>query len=199
MVEEAWETLQKSYVYYKGRPVGTLAAMDPTVEALNYNQRFSLSNETSQCWWRSRDSKEFLLKTLHLQGWEKRIDNFTLGGVMPASFKVLYESHRQKETLVANFGGSAIGRVALVDSGFWWIILLRSHIPSARMIVHFQKCLSMIDRRMEIYGYPIEIQALFYFALRCSRRMLKPERDGKELIKRIDKRITALSYHIQNY
>ncbi|KAK8693636.1 hypothetical protein V6N13_071211 [Hibiscus sabdariffa] len=40
MVEEAWETLQKSYVYYKGRPVGTLAAMDPTVEALNYNQIF---------------------------------------------------------------------------------------------------------------------------------------------------------------
>jgi len=27
--------------------------------------------------------------------------------------------------------------------------------------------------------------------------MLKPERDGKELIERIDKRITALSYHIQ--
>lgn len=29
--------------------------------------------------------------------------------------------------------------------------------------------------------------------------MLKPERDGKELIERIDKRITALSYHIQKY
>lgn len=36
--------------------------------------------------------KNFLLKTLHLQGWEKRIDNFTLGeDVMPASFKVFYE------------------------------------------------------------------------------------------------------------
>jgi hypothetical protein len=72
--------------------------------------------------------KNFLLKTLHLQGWEKRIDNFTLGeGVMPASFKVLFDSHRQKETLVADFGGSAIGRVAPLDSGFWWIILLRSY------------------------------------------------------------------------
>ncbi|KAK8588083.1 hypothetical protein V6N13_087032 [Hibiscus sabdariffa] len=58
---------------------------------------------------------------------------------------------------------------------------------------------SMIDRRMGIYEYPIEIQALFYFALRCSRQMLKPERDGKELIERIDKRITALTYHIRNY
>lgn len=72
--------------------------------------------------------KNFLLKTLHLQGREKTIDNFTLGeGVLPASFKVLYDSQRAKETLVADFGGSAIGRVAPVDSGFWWIILLRSY------------------------------------------------------------------------
>ncbi|XP_012490142.2 probable alkaline/neutral invertase F [Gossypium raimondii] len=238
MVEEAWETLQKSYVYYKGKPVGTLAAMDPTAEALNYNQVFVRDFVPSglTCLMRSASAggdpvivKNFLLKTLHLQGWEKRIDNFTLGeGVMPASFKVLYDSHRQKETLVADFGGSAIGRVAPVDSGFWWIILLRSYtkctqdytlseMPEVQrgMKLILNLCLSdgfdtfptllcaagcsMIDRRMGIYGYPIEIQALFYFALRCSRQMLKPERDGKELIERIDKRITALSYHIQKY
>ncbi|KAG8477507.1 hypothetical protein CXB51_030075 [Gossypium anomalum] len=236
MVEEAWETLQKSY------PVGTLAAMDPTAEALNYNQVFVRDFVPSglACLMRSASAggdpvivKNFLLKTLHLQGWEKRIDNFTLGeGIMPASFKVLYDSHRQKETLVADFGGSAIGRVAPVDSGFWWIILLRSYtkctqdytlseMPEVQrgMKLILNLCLSdgfdtfstllcaagcsMIDRRMHfeqgIYGYPIEIQALFYFALRCSRQMLKPERDGKELIERINKRITALSYHIQNY
>ncbi|KAL3622268.1 Alkaline/neutral invertase cinv2 [Castilleja foliolosa] len=58
---------------------------------------------------------------------------------------------------------------------------------------------SMIDRRMGIYGYPIEIQALFFFALRCSKQLLKPEHDGKKLIELIDKRITALCHHIQNY
>lgn len=72
--------------------------------------------------------KNFLLKTIYLQGWEKRIDNFTLGkGVMPASFKVIKDLVSQKEYLRADFGGSAIGRVAPVDSGFWWIILLRSY------------------------------------------------------------------------
>lgn len=78
--------------------------------------------------------KNFLLKTLHLQGWEKRIDNFTLGeGVMPASFKVLLnDGDAGKESLVADFGGSAIGRVAPVDSGFWWIILLRSYTKCTR-------------------------------------------------------------------
>lgn len=42
MVEEAWERLKKSYVYFKGRPVGTLAAMDPSADSLNYNQVFFL-------------------------------------------------------------------------------------------------------------------------------------------------------------
>ncbi|XVF80251.1 hypothetical protein PTKIN_Ptkin15bG0056200 [Pterospermum kingtungense] len=238
MMEEAWEKFLKSYVYYKGKPVGTLAAMDPIAEALNYNQVFVRDFVPSglACLMRPDSDggnpeivKNFLLKTLHLQGWEKRIDNFTLGeGVMPASFKVLYDGHRHKETLVADFGGSAIGRVAPVDSGFWWIILLRSYtkcthdytlseMPEVQRGIKLilNLCLSdgfdtfptllcadgcsMIDRRMGIYGYPIEIQALFYFALRCSKQLLKPERDGKELIERIDKRITALSFHIQKY
>jgi len=47
MVEEAWERLKKSYVYYKGDPVGTLAATDPGAEALNYNQVRSRSPPTS--------------------------------------------------------------------------------------------------------------------------------------------------------
>jgi hypothetical protein len=38
MVDEAWERLNKSYVYFKGKPVGTLAAMDTSADALNYNQ-----------------------------------------------------------------------------------------------------------------------------------------------------------------
>ncbi|EEF37366.1 probable alkaline/neutral invertase F [Ricinus communis] len=235
MVDEAWERLNKSYVLFKGKPVGTLAAMDPGAEALNYNQVFVRDFVPSglACLMKNPSEpeivKNFLLKTLHLQGREKRIDNFTLGeGVMPASYKVLYDSHREKDILVADFGGSAIGRVAPVDSGFWWIILLRSYTKSTHdyalaelpevqkgMKLILNLCLSdgfdtfptllcadgcsMIDRRMGIYGYPIEIQALFYFALRCAQQLLKPERDGKELLERIDKRITALSFHIQKY
>ena len=40
MKEEACERLKKSYVYFKGKPVGTFAAMDPNAEALNYNQAY---------------------------------------------------------------------------------------------------------------------------------------------------------------
>ncbi|KAL6575616.1 Alkaline/neutral invertase cinv2 [Orobanche hederae] len=235
MMDEAWEQLSKSYVSFKGQRVGTIAAIDTGGETLNYNQVFVRDFFPSglACLMKTDTDvdivKNFLLKTLHLQGWEKRIDNFTLGeGVMPASFKVIQDSDRHKEVLQADFGGTAIGRVAPVDSGFWWIILLRSYtkcthdyslseLPEVQrgMKLILNLCLSdgfdtfptllcadgcsMIDRRMGIYGYPIEIQALFFFAMRCARQLLKPEHDGKELIERIDKRITALSYHIQNY
>ncbi|KAJ0015217.1 hypothetical protein Pint_20416 [Pistacia integerrima] len=153
MIEEAWERLKKSYVYFKGKPLGTFASMNPMAEALNYNQVFVRDFVPTGLACLMRDLtepkivKNFLLKTLHLQGWEKMIDNFTLGeGVMPASFKVLFNSHKQKETLIVDFGGSAIGRVAPVDSGFWWIILLRSY-------TNYTLDYTLAERSEEIVNY----------------------------------------------
>ncbi|XP_010673950.2 probable alkaline/neutral invertase F [Beta vulgaris subsp. vulgaris] len=237
LVEEAWDRLRKSYVYYKGEPVGTVAALDPSAEALNYNQVFvrDFFPSALACLMKEPPEadivKNFLLKTLHLQGREKKIDNFTLGeGVMPASFKVQKDEkyERVKETLEADYGGTAIGRVAPMDSGFWWIILLKSYVKRTRDhsitdMPEVQKgiklilnlCLSdgfdtfpsllcadaccMIDRRMGIYGYPIEIQALFFFALRCAKDMLKEGSDNKELLDKIIEKIKALSFHIRTY
>ena len=202
--------------------------------------------------------RNFLVKTLLLQGWEKRIDRFKLGeGAMPASFKVLKDPKRGVDKLVADFGESAIGRVAPVDSGFWWIIILRAYTKSTgdmtlaeapmcqkgiRLIMN--QCLAegfdtfptllcadgccMIDRRMVsqgggrrnllssvesssadltgrplalqgVYGYPIEIQALFFMALRCALLMLRPDAEGKEMMERIVTRLAALSYHVRSY
>lgn len=38
MIAEAWEALRRSLVYFRGQPVGTIAALDHTEDALNYNQ-----------------------------------------------------------------------------------------------------------------------------------------------------------------
>lgn len=38
MIEEAWRLLRGSIVKYQGEPVGTVAAADPSVEAVNYDQ-----------------------------------------------------------------------------------------------------------------------------------------------------------------
>ncbi|CAL5399670.1 unnamed protein product [Camellia sinensis] len=253
MVAEAWEALRRSLVYFRGRPVGTIAALEESDEKLNYDQNNGMPGPTGWCiLWKPvlcrvfvRDFvpsalaflmngepeivKNFLLKTLRLQSWEKKIDRFQLGeGVMPASFKVLHDPVRNTETIMADFGESAIGRVAPVDSGFWWIILLRAYTKSTgdsslaempecqkgmRLIMSL--CLSegfdtfptllcadgcsMIDRRMGVYGYPIEIQALFFMALRCALILLKQDAEGKEFVERIAKRLHALSFHMRSY
>ncbi|XP_012480445.1 probable alkaline/neutral invertase B [Gossypium raimondii] len=233
MVAEAWEALRRSLVYFRGQPVGTIAALDNTEENLNYDQVFVRDFVPSALAFLMNGEpeivKNFILKTLRLQSWEKKIDRFQLGeGVMPASFKVLHDPVRNNETLIADFGESAIGRVAPVDSGFWWIILLRAYTKSTgdtslaelpecqkgmRLILSL--CLSegfdtfptllcadgccMIDRRMGVYGYPIEIQALFFMALRCALLLLKQDDEGKEFIERIVKRLHALSYHMRSY
>ncbi|MCO5550693.1 hypothetical protein L7F22_004183 [Adiantum nelumboides] len=234
MYAEAWECLRKSMVNFQGNPVGTIAASDHSEEALNYDQVFVRDFVPSALAFLMNNEpeivKNFLCKALRLQSnWEKRIDNFTLGkGAMPASFKVIHDSVKKQDRMMADFGESAIGRVAPVDSGFWWIILLRAYTKCTgdlsladspecqrgiRLVLNL--CLSegfdtfptllcadgccMVDRRMGIYGYPIEIQALFHMALRCAKLMLKPQGDSKELLERIDKRLQALNFHIRSY
>ncbi|CAL1383959.1 unnamed protein product [Linum trigynum] len=233
IVAEAWESLRRTLVYYRGEPVGTIAALDHSNEQVNYDQVFVRDFVPSGLAFLMNGEyeivKNFLLKTLHLQSWEKTVDHFKLGeGVMPASFKVIHKPERNIETLIADFGETAIGRVAPVDSGFWWIILLRAYTKSTgdsslaempacqrgiKLILSL--CLSegfdtfptllcadgcsMIDRRMGVYGYPIEIQALFFMALRCALTLLKQDSEGKEFVERIVKRLHALSYHMRSY
>ncbi|KAK9270712.1 hypothetical protein L1049_026295 [Liquidambar formosana] len=238
-----WRTIQLSlklgkgsgnlWCTFRGQPVGTVAAYDhDSEEILNYDQVFVRDFVPSALAFLMNGEpeivKNFLLKTLHLQGWEKRIDHFEMGkGVMPASFKVVHNPIRKLDTLRADFGESAIGRVAPVDSGFWWIILLHAYTKSTGdltlsethecqqgMILILTLCLSegfdtfptllcadgcsMIDRRMGIYGYPIEIQSLFFMALRCALTLLKQDAEGREFVERIVKRLHALSYHMRN-
>ncbi|CAN6438754.1 unnamed protein product [Victoria cruziana] len=57
----------------------------------------------------------------------------------------------------------------------------------------------MIDRRMGIHGHPLEIQALFYSALLCAREMLAPEDGSADLVRALNNRLIALSFHIREY
>ncbi|KAG0482294.1 hypothetical protein HPP92_010378 [Vanilla planifolia] len=238
--KEAWRLLMKSVVSYHGSPVGTVAADDPATvgHMLNYDQvflrdfvpsalAFLLKGETEIV-------KNFLLHTLQLQSWEKTVDCYSPGqGLMPASFKVrnmpLADGNEAyEEVLDPDFGESAIGRVAPVDSGLWWIILLRAYgkisgdyalqervdvQTGIKLILNL--CLTdgfdmfptllvtdgscMIDRRMGIHGHPLEIQALFYSALRCAREMIIPNEGSKNLIRAVNNRLSALSFHIREY
>ncbi|XP_057959074.1 alkaline/neutral invertase A, mitochondrial [Malania oleifera] len=236
---EAWNLLRGSIVNYCGNPVGTIAANDPVDKLpLNYDQVFIRDFVPSALAFLLNGEgeivKNFLLHTLQLQSWEKTVDCYSPGqGLMPASFKVRTvpldgSNGAVEEVLDPDFGESAIGRVAPVDSGLWWIILLRAYgkitgdyalqervdvQTGIRLILNL--CLTdgfdmfptllvtdgscMIDRRMGIHGHPLEIQALFYSALRCSREMLTVNGGTKNLVMAINNRLSALSFHIREY
>lgn len=237
--KEAWWLLSRAVVNYCGSAVGTVAANDPsTSQMLNYDQVFIRDFVPSAIAFLLKGEsdivKNFLLHTLQLQSWEKTVDCYSPGqGLMPASFKVRSvpldgNSEAFEEVLDPDFGESAIGRVAPVDSGLWWIILLRAYgkitgdyalqervdvQTGIRLILNL--CLSdgfdmfptllvtdgscMIDRRMGIHGHPLEIQALFYSALRCAREMIGVTDGSKNLIRAINNRLSALSFHIREY
>ncbi|XP_024994607.1 alkaline/neutral invertase A, mitochondrial-like [Cynara cardunculus var. scolymus] len=235
--KEAWRLLKEAVVTYCGSPVGTVAANDPGDKMpLNYDQVFIRDFVPSALAFLLKGEGEivrnFLLHTLQLQSWEKTVDCYSPGqGLMPASFKIRtvpLDETKVEEVLDPDFGESAIGRVAPVDSGLWWIILLRAYgkitgdyamqervdvQTGIKLILNL--CLSdgfdmfpsllvtdgscMIDRRMGIHGHPLEIQSLFYSALRCAREMLALDEGSKNLVRTINNRLSALSFHIREY
>ncbi|GAB4835651.1 hypothetical protein Ancab_000559 [Ancistrocladus abbreviatus] len=237
--KEAWRLMENAVVSYCNSPVGTVAAKDPNdKQPLNYDQVFIRDFIPSALAFLLKGEgeivKNFLLHTLQLQSWEKTVDCYSPGqGLMPASFKVRTvpldgNNEKVEEVLDPDFGESAIGRVAPVDSGLWWIILLRAYgkltgdyglqervdvQTGIRLILNL--CLTdgfdmfpsllvtdgscMIDRRMGIHGHPLEIQSLFYAALRCAREMLSVNDGSKNLVRAINNRLSALSFHIREY
>jgi hypothetical protein len=231
LVTEAWQHLEKSIIYYQGRPVGTIAANDPHLDALNYDQcfvrDFVLSALAFSIDGQTEIVRNFLIETLTLQSHEPQMDSFKPGpGLMPASFKV--ESKDGKEYLTADFGEHAIARVPPVDSCLWWIILLRAYTKATGdfSLAHkteFQEgiklilemCLAhrfamyptmlvpdgafMIDRRMGVYEHPLEIQVLFYAALRAARELLLPNNDNCTCRDNVNRRLDTLTYHLREY
>ncbi|MBD1846142.1 glycoside hydrolase 100 family protein [Cyanobacteria bacterium FACHB-63] len=229
--EKAWELLEKSVLYYQGREIGTIAACDTDVIALNYDQCFVRDFISSALLFLMRGRTEivqhFLEETLRLQPKTTQFDSSKPSrGLMPASFKVIpYEGG---EYLKADFGDHAIGRVAPADSGLWWIILLRAYViatgetefahrPDVQEGIRFilELCLvtrfdmypmvlvpdgaSMIDRRMGMYGHPLDIQSLFYAALRSSLELLVENEDNQKMIQGIHSRLIPLRRQLREH
>lgn len=227
---EAWAALEKSIIYYQGRPIGTVAAYDDSTEALNYDQVFVRDFVSSALLFLIKGQTEivrnFLEETLKLQPKEYQLDAYKPArGLMPASFKVV--SHHGEEYIEADFGEHAIARVTPVDSCLWWLILLRAYVVATKDFCfayhpEFQNgirlimelCVAnrfdmyptllvpdgacMIDRRMGIYGHPLEIQSLFYAALRAARELLICE-GNQDIIAAIDNRLPLLCAHIRQH
>jgi hypothetical protein len=229
LMAEARNLLEKSIIYYNDRPVGTLAACDASTPALNYDQCFIRDFVPAALVFLTEGETEivrnFLLQTLKLQIKEKQLDFLEPGrGLMPASFKVIYRGEEQ--SLQADFGDHAIGRVTPVDSCLWWMFVLRAYVKATdecslahspemqkgiRLILEL--CLSarfdmyptllvpdgacMIDRRMGINGHPLEIQALFHNALLCAQELLLDNSENAKILQATNGRISPLTQHLR--
>lgn len=148
-------------------------------------------------------------------------------GLMPASFRVPSQDD-EEGVPTADFGEFAIGRVAPVDSAMWWVILLRSYVLVTGDVAlahsdEFQESMRyalrlylresfetspamlvpdasfMIDRRMGVYGHPLEIQALFYGMLSTAQELLLPTPDNKQLLSNSKKRLQTLRSYVRIY
>ncbi len=210
--------------------MGTIAALDPEIEALNYDQCFIRDFVSSALLFlikgRPEIVRNFLEATLILQPKTGQLDcSKPSRGLMPASFKI--QSFNGQEYLKADFGDHAIGRVAPADACLWWVILLRAYAISTHDLdlverddfqegirLVLELCLvtrfdmypmvlvpdaaSMIDRRMGLNGHPLDIQSLFFAALKASLEMLVPNETNQFMIRAVQNRLGPLTKQLHD-
>ncbi|MFV2057586.1 MAG: glycoside hydrolase 100 family protein, partial [Thiohalomonadales bacterium] len=230
ILDSANKLLDDSILNYRGEPVGTAAAVDESVEAENYTECFVRDFVPSALVFLMDEKytivRNFLIMVERIRsqlpvmaGHERAL------GLMPASFKVPQEDG---DSITADFGERAIGRVAPVDSAMWWMLILRAYVLTSgdiklaqtaefqsSMIMSVRMYLSesfetspamlvpdasfMIDRRMGVYGHPLEIQALFYGMLRTAHDLILPNKENIDLLKNIKKRMQTLRSYVRIY
>ncbi len=169
--------------------------------------------------------RNFLETVLELCGQELHIEGHEIQpGVMPASFRVEHDG--DGERLLADFGNRAIGRVAPVDAMMWWAVLLHIYVQSTgdRELAERPEiqrglqailalCLKgafeiyptllvpdgcfMVDRRMGVYGHPLEIQSLFYGMLHTVSDLCGANPETRRLIDSAHKRQAALRDYVR--
>ena len=121
--ESARALLNAAIIEYRGEPIGTVAAMDPGgLVADNYQDCFVRDFVVSALVFladgESAIVRNFLTVVMDLHRRRHASAGHRLNrGVMPASFRVVREGGM--ETIHADFGDRAIGRVTPVDSILW--------------------------------------------------------------------------------
>jgi glycogen debranching enzyme len=232
ILESAYALLDSSVLHYHGRPVGTVAALDDSVIAPNYEECFVRDFVPSAlvflCDGKPDIVRNFLRMVVALRNQQSVMEGHDRAiGLMPASFRVP-AADDEEGVPTADFGDLAIGRVAPVDSAMWWMILLRSYVVVTGDVAlahsqEFQDCMRhtldlylkesfetspamlvpdasfMIDRRMGVYGHPLEIQALLYGMLSTAQELLLPTPENQRLLHNSKKRLQTLRSYVRIY
>jgi len=231
ILADAYRLLDDALITYDGQAVGTVASLDPRAPAENYRdcfvRDFVSAGFVMLLEGRADVVRSFLSLILRLRGQQEELEGQQVApGVLPASFRVVTLDDGS-ESVSADFGDRAIGRVAPVDSMMWWTVLLRAyvrvtgdmafaHTPEVQRVLRMilSLCLQsrfevfptllvpdgsfMIDRRMGVNGHPLEIQALFDMTLRAAD-LLTVDEGSHWLIDLSHRRRQVLRDYIRRY
>jgi len=170
--------------------------------------------------------RNFLREVMRLRGQQVVLEGHRRSaGLMPASFHVIKDS--DGERLEADFGDRAIGRVVPVDSAMWWMFLLRAYVVTTGdwgfvKSDEVQTCMGeildlylterfessptllvpdgsfMIDRRMAVYGNPLEIQSLFYGMLMTFKELMQCSDAERGRLENLDVRLQTLRAYVRH-
>jgi hypothetical protein len=193
---------EKTLIELRGKPVGAVAAI-PLKHShdLNYGEVFIRDNVPVMLYFlldgKGEIVRHFLDTCLELQS-----KNFQTLGIFPTSFIEI------DGEIKVDYGQRAIGRVCSVDASLWWPILAYIYVtwtgdrawatqPEVQqglskfldLILHpgFRDAPTlyvpdgafMIDRPLDVWGNPLEIQVLLYGALKSAAGLINIDLEEK--------------------
>ena len=198
VVASAEEHFERTLVQVRGELVGSVAALSHPGgrdDALNYGEVFLRDNVPVMLYLlvkgRYAIVRNFLEICLELQS-----RTYQTRGVFPTSFV------EQSEGLVADYGQRSIGRITSVDASLWWPVLCWLYVQRSKdvefgssqkvqrgiqllldLVLHptfegtpvlfVPDCAFMIDRPMDVWGAPLEIEVLLFGCLGCCCHLME--------------------------
>jgi beta-fructofuranosidase len=204
VVAAAEALFEQTLVSVRGHLAGSMAALESKLHnsSLNYKEIFLRDNVPVMVYLllqgRFELVRHFLDLCLELQS-----RSYRTRGVFPASFV------EEEGKIVADYGQRSIGRISSVDASLWWPVLCwiyvrasgdRAYGASAPVqqgvqllldlvlrpnfdgnpVLFVPDCAFMIDRPMDVWGAPLEVETLLFGSLKsCCRLMELPPANGQ--------------------
>ena len=197
IVDKAREHFERTLVRIQGEFAGSVAALEHPRddEALNYGEIFLRDNVPVMIYLllqgRFSIVRQFLSISLDLQS-----STIQTRGVFPTSFV------EENDELIADYGQRSIGRITSVDASLWWPILCWIYVKRSGdkefgrsqrvqrglqllldLVLHpgfegtpvlfVPDCAFMIDRPMDVWGAPLEVEVLLFAALRSCIELME--------------------------
>ena len=197
VVASARSHFERTLVQVRGELVGSIAALEHprNGEEANYGEVFLRDNVPVMLYLllqkRYQVVRHFLTVCLDLQS-----STYKTRGVFPTSFV-----ERDGE-LIADYGQRSIGRITSVDASLWWPVLCWLYVQRSGdldfaanqsvqrglqllldLVLHptfdgtpvlfVPDCAFMIDRPMDVWGAPLEVEVLLFGCLRSCCRLME--------------------------